>query len=83
MKQQVTLLSGRLTEAQSALQNAEGLADKLRRLEQSSTERQNELESRLALETGQKHSLQSSLRELEMRHKIDQQVRPCPHTLCI
>ena len=54
MKQQVSLLGGRLSEAQASLSTNDGIAEKLRKLEQTSAEKMNELESRLALEAGQK-----------------------------
>jgi hypothetical protein len=49
------------------------MAEKLRKVEITATEHVSKLESRLGLESGQKQSLQASLRELEFRHKIDQQ----------
>jgi hypothetical protein len=73
LKLQVGLLTTRLQDSTSAAQTAESALEKLQKLEASSAERVLELESLLALEVGQKQSLQSSLRELELRHKIDQQ----------
>ena len=73
LKLQVGLLTTRLQDSTSAAQTAESALEKLQKLESSSAERVLELESQLALEVGQKQSLQSSLRELELRHKIDQQ----------
>jgi hypothetical protein len=73
LKLQVGLLTTRLQDSTSAAQTAESSLEKLQKVEASSAERVLELESLLALEVGQKQSLQSSLRELELRHKIDQQ----------
>lgn len=73
LKLQVGLLTTRLQDSTSTAQTAESALEKLQKLEASSADRVLELESQLALEVGQKQSLQSSLRELELRHKIDQQ----------
>jgi chromosome segregation ATPase len=73
LKQQLASLQGRYHEAQETVQANEGAADRLRKLEITSSEKIMELESKLALEIGQRQSLQSSLRELELRHKMDQQ----------
>ena len=54
MKQQLGLLGGRLSEAQATLSANEGVAEKLRKLEHTSAEKMAELESRCALEAGQK-----------------------------
>ena len=54
MKQQLGLLGGRLSEAQASVSTYDGVAEKLRKLEHSSAEKMAELESRLALEAGQK-----------------------------
>ena len=73
LKLQVGLLTTRLQEALAASHVAEASVERLKKAEASIAERASELESRLALEAGQKQSFQSSLRELELRHKIDQQ----------
>jgi hypothetical protein len=73
LKQQVLNLTKKLTESQLAVQANEELSERLRRVEVASGERIAELESRLSLEVGQRQSLQASLRELELRHKMDQQ----------
>ena len=70
---QVGLLTTRLQESTSSVQLLEAAVDSLKKTEISNVEKINDLESRLALEIGQRQSFQSSLRELELRHKIDQQ----------
>jgi len=73
LKQQVSSLTNRLAESQANAQASEHLADRLRKGEMLLSDRTQDLESRLSLELGQKQSLQSSLRELEMRYKMDMQ----------
>lgn len=73
LKQQHSLTSTRLQEALSSAQAAESMSDKLRRAEAAAAERISDLESRLSLEMGQKQSLNASLRELEVRHKVELQ----------
>lgn len=72
-KQQLALFTTRLSESREALHAAEILLDRMRRDEVVSTENANGLEARLSLEAGQRLSLQASLRELELRHKMDLQ----------
>ena len=73
LKLQVGLLGARLHEALIAAHSAESVIEKLQKSEVVSADKMVELESRLSLEIGQKQSFQSSLRELELRHKIEQQ----------
>ena len=73
LKLQIGLIGTRLQESLTAAQIAESALEKLKKSETALADKVIELESRLALEVGQKQSFQSSLRELELRHKIDQQ----------
>ena len=70
-KQQLSITATRLQDAQQLLHLAEAQVDRMRRAEASSIETAAELEARLSLESGQRQSLQASLRELEVRHKLD------------
>ena len=72
-KMKINTLSSRLEESILACQAAESALEKVTTLEASASARVAELESQLALEQGRMQSLQSSLRELELRHVIDQQ----------
>lgn len=73
LKQQLSITSSRLHDHQSQLHTAESALDRYKRFEISWTEEKHELESKLSLEVAQKNSLQTSLRELEIRHKLDVQ----------
>jgi hypothetical protein len=73
LKKDVNILTSKLAAATTALQSAEQLSERLQRADTSQKEKLSELESRLELESGQKQSLQMSLRELELRHKIELQ----------
>ena len=72
-KMKISILSTRLEDSILACQLAESALEKAVQLESSACARSTELESQLALEQGRMQSLQSSLRELELRHVIDQQ----------
>lgn len=70
-KQQLSITATRLQDAQQLLHSTETQVDRMRRAEASSIEATTELEARLSLESGQRQSLQASLRELEVRHKLE------------
>ena len=72
-KMKISILSTRLEDSILACQSAESALEKVVQHEASACARSTELESQLALEQGRMQSLQSSLRELELRHVIDQQ----------
>ena len=72
-KMKISILSTKLEDSILACQAAESALEKAVQLEASACARSTELESLLALEQGRMQSLQSSLRELELRHIIDQQ----------
>lgn len=73
LKQQHSALNHRFQELQNQLHNYEALSEKLKKMESSWNEEKAELNSKLQLEIGHRQSLQASLRELEMRHKIEMQ----------
>jgi hypothetical protein len=73
LKQQLSITSNRLQDYQNQLHTTEASLDRYKRFEISWSEEKHEWESKLSLEVAQKHSLQTSLRELEMRHKLDLQ----------
>lgn len=70
-KHQLSITATRLQDAQQLLHSTETQVDRMRRAEASSIEATTELEARLSLESGQRQSLQASLRELEVRHKLE------------
>jgi chromosome segregation ATPase len=70
-KQQITSISNRLNDALINVQTNEDLVSKCKRVESNNLERVKELESKLSLESGHKQSLQTSLKELESRYKLD------------
>jgi len=73
LKQQLASTSARLQEAQAQLQAAQSAAERIRRREAQWSEEKVDTDSRLAMEVAQRQSLQSSLRELEIRHKVELQ----------
>ena len=72
-KQQLGLTSARLQDTQAALSSMELACERAKRADVASQEAQADLDSRLNLETAQRKSFEASLRELEFRHKVDQQ----------
>jgi chromosome segregation ATPase len=62
-----------LSDAETIIQANEGLPERLKKIEQLSIEKANEFESKLSLELAQKQSIQSTLREFELRTKYEQQ----------
>ena len=73
MKSQLANITGKYNETIVTTNEYELLIDKLKKMESSLNEKNNELESRLQYEYGQKQSIQTSLRELELRHRLDVQ----------
>jgi DNA repair exonuclease SbcCD ATPase subunit len=73
VKQQLASCSGRLNDCQAQLSTAEALVERLRKREAHWSEEKAELDSKLALEVAQRQSLQSTLREIELRHKVEVQ----------
>lgn len=73
LKLQHSTTMARLNDLQNTIQSLEGDNSRLRRLEASWEETRADLESRLAMEVAQRQNLQSSLREFEVRHKIEVQ----------
>ncbi len=73
MKSQLTHITSKYNETTIVLNEHELLIDKLKKTESSLNEKNNELESRLQYEYGQKQSSQTSLRELELRYRLDVQ----------
>jgi chromosome segregation ATPase len=73
VKQQYASCSGRLSECQAQLSSAETLIERLRKREALWTEEKAELDSKFALEVAQRQSLQATLREIELRHKVEVQ----------
>jgi len=73
LKQLHSTNSSRLAEYQSQLATAEASIERLKKREALWAEEKAELDSRLAMEIAQRQSLQSSLREIEIRHKVEVQ----------
>ena len=73
LKQQLSIATTRLHDYQANLNTAEAALDRYKRFEIGWSEEKHDLESKLALEVAQRNSLHTSLRELEMRHRIDMQ----------
>jgi chromosome segregation ATPase len=73
VKQQYASCSGRLSECQAQLSSAETLMERLRKREALWTEEKAEMDSKFALEVAQRQSLQATLREIELRHKVEVQ----------
>lgn len=71
LKQQLSIASAKLEQSQAQLTTAEHVSDRLKKREAVWSEEKADLESRLSLETAQRQSLQSTLRELEIRQKIE------------
>ena len=73
LKLQHSSITTRINEFQNTISSLETDNSRLKRLELAWEETRSDLESRLALEVAQRQNLQSSLREFELRHKIEVQ----------
>ena len=73
LKTQLSSALNKNNEYQSVITNNDFTIEKYKKQDTQNIEKISDLESRLSLEMGQKSSLQASLRELEMRFKIEQQ----------
>lgn len=73
VKQQHSVNSAKLQECQSLILQHENEISRLKRVESQWVESKIELESRLSLEVAQRQNLQNSLREFEMRQKVELQ----------
>lgn len=73
LKLQHSSITTRINELQNTISILESDNSRLKRLESSWEDTRSDLESRLALEVAQRQNLQSSLREFELRHKIEVQ----------
>lgn len=61
------MINSKVSEYQNQLQNNEVIIERLKRREMGWNEEKSEIDSKYAMEVAQKHSLQSSLREIEIR----------------
>jgi len=61
------MINSKVTEYQNQLQNNEVIIERLKKREMGWNEEKSEIDSKYAMEVAQKHSLQSSLREIEIR----------------
>ena len=73
LKLQHSTITTRINELQNTISILESDNSRLKRLESGWEDSRSDLESRLALEVAQRQNLQSSLREFELRHKIEVQ----------
>jgi predicted nucleic acid-binding Zn-ribbon protein len=73
LKHQISILQLKLTDNETIIQANEGLPERLKKIELMSIEKANEFESKLSLELAQKQNILTTLREIELRYKYDQQ----------
>lgn len=73
LKQQHSTTCARLQDCQTQLAAAEATIERIKKREAAWSEEKAELDSKLAMEAAQRQSLQSTLREIEIRHKVEVQ----------
>lgn len=73
LKQQHSTTCARLQDCQAQLAVAESTIERIKKREAAWSEEKVELDSKLAMEAAQRQSLQSTLREIEIRHKVEVQ----------